>query len=138
MSQQPMSQQPTAASPRHRAATALAAVVATLAALLGLGTAPASAATNAYATVCFQHPNGSPYTYDQVAQRWTTGGWVNAGTARSVNGCVRWTVAGGQYWRFQAFYRVGSSYFQGTSNWYWVYGGSNVSFGTYYVYQYGY
>ena len=123
---------------RHRTAVNLVvALVVALAGLLSVGAAtPASAAGTGAITVCFKHTNGAAYTYDQYAQRYTTSGWVNAGVSRSVNGCIRWTVGAGQYWRFQAFYRVGHVMYQGTSAYLLVGAGADRHLGTYWVYQY--
>lgn len=122
----------------HRVLAALALVLV----LGGFSTAlaqPASAApSTARASVCFKHPNGSPYTYDVFAQRYNGGSWVNAGSTRSVNGCSSWTLGAGYTWRFQAFYRVGSSYFIGTSGTATVTGGLNYNYWTNIVRMVGY
>ena len=118
-----------------RAAVLLVALLGTL--LVGTAS-PAAASTTGLATACFKHANGAAYTYDQFAQRWTGSAWVNAGTARSINGCVRWTVGAGQYWRFQAFTRVGTAYFLGTSQWALVGAGANLHYGTHLVGYYRY
>ncbi len=90
---------------RHPTLMLILAMVLAVAGLLASGaTSPASAVSTSTATVCFKHGNGSPYTYDIYAQRWTGSAWVNAAKTRSVNGCVGWTVSAGYYWRFQAFY----------------------------------
>lgn len=102
------------------------------------GASPASATSTGTAHVCFKHTNGAAYTYDVYAQRWTGSGWVNAASARRANGCFTWTVASGYYWRFQAFTRVGTSYWQGTSVHAYVNAGANLNYGTYWVYRYGY
>ena len=96
----------------------------------------ASADAGATATVCFRHPNGSPYTYDVYAQSYRSGQWLNVASTRTVNGCSTWTLAAGQYIKFQAFYRVGSYYFMGNSGWALTTAGASWDYHTNYVYMY--
>lgn len=121
---------------RRKLAALLTTGVAMLTFLIASPVAPASASTAGTATVCFVHGNGSPYTYDQAAQYYTGNGWVNAAWSRSTNGCLRWTVASGRWWRFQAFYRVGTRYWMGTSQYAYVNPGAQLNYGTHYVYMY--
>ncbi|WP_375429809.1 hypothetical protein [uncultured Friedmanniella sp.] len=105
------------------------AVAASALGVVGLAV-PASAATQS-GTVCFRHPNGSPYTYTTYAQQWNAAAqaWQNIGTdAGSVNGCERWNLPANQTIKFQAFYRVGRVCFIGNSPYAYVTPGSSWDF----------
>lgn len=120
---------------RHALARMFCALLMAVGGLTAVGAAsPANAASTGTTHVCFKHTNGAAYTYDVYAQRWTGSSWVNAGSARRLNGCFTWTVASGYYWRFQAFTRVGTTYWQGTSGYAYVPAGANLNYGTYWVY----
>jgi hypothetical protein len=99
---------------RSTTAVALTAVVAGGTVLAAAS--PAGAAIPAGAVVCFEYPNGLPYTGPVNAQVLSnSGAWNNVAAAASATGCSSWQLVAGYPWRFQAFATGYRTIIQGAS-----------------------
>lgn len=126
----------TATRARRLPSVVAMAVAIVIGALLSTAAAVSPAAAASAFSYCFRHTNGSPYTYDAYLDYWANGRWNTFGSlGKSVNGCNSFTVNSSSWLRnyplrVEAYVKVGTVVFRGTTPYYAPAGAGSYNLGT--------